>query len=149
MDINVQQTSLTKEWEFIRINSNSSDSSEEDIYVLLHIVETKKHTTHQLEIEIIPAFINSFYYRDSIYFRTWTVEVRLFGGIVNGQVKFAFNGDFIIKLDILRGKGLGSYVLGKLVRWVKQSCFASLKAKKHQYDAIWFSRIQEIKCHSN
>ena len=30
-----------------------------------------------------------------------------------------------------------------------QPCFASLKAKKHQYDAIWFSRIQEIKCHSN
>ena len=30
-----------------------------------------------------------------------------------------------------------------------QPCFASKKAKKHQYDAIWFSRIQEIKCHSN
>jgi hypothetical protein len=29
-----------------------------------------------------------------------------------------------------------------------QPCFASLKAKRHQYDAIWFSRIQEIKCHS-
>ncbi|MGB5633635.1 MAG: hypothetical protein WBM44_00780 [Waterburya sp.] len=30
-----------------------------------------------------------------------------------------------------------------------QSCFASQKAKKHYYDALWFSRIQEIKCHSN
>lgn len=30
-----------------------------------------------------------------------------------------------------------------------QPCFASRKAKKHYYDAIWFSRIQEIKCHSN
>ena len=30
-----------------------------------------------------------------------------------------------------------------------QPCFASKKAKKHQYDAIWFSRIQEIKCDSN
>lgn len=29
-----------------------------------------------------------------------------------------------------------------------QPCFASRKAKKHYYDAIWFSRIQEIKCHS-
>ena len=30
-----------------------------------------------------------------------------------------------------------------------QPCFASRKAKKHYYDAIWFSRIQEIQCHSN
>ena len=30
-----------------------------------------------------------------------------------------------------------------------QPCFASKKAKKQYYDAIWFSRIQEIKCHSN
>lgn len=30
-----------------------------------------------------------------------------------------------------------------------QPCFASLKAKKHQYDAIWFSRIREIQCHSS
>ena len=27
-----------------------------------------------------------------------------------------------------------------------QLCFASLKAKKQYYDAIWFSRIQEVKC---
>ena len=30
-----------------------------------------------------------------------------------------------------------------------QPCFASKKAKKHYYDAIWISRIQEIQCHSN
>lgn len=30
-----------------------------------------------------------------------------------------------------------------------QPCFASRKAKKHYYDAIWFSRIQEVRCHSN
>lgn len=30
-----------------------------------------------------------------------------------------------------------------------QPCFASKKAKKDYYDAIWFSRIQEIQCHSN
>lgn len=30
-----------------------------------------------------------------------------------------------------------------------QPCFASRKAKKQYYDSIWFSRIQEIKCHSN
>jgi hypothetical protein len=30
-----------------------------------------------------------------------------------------------------------------------QPCFASRKAKKQYYDAIWFSRIQEIKCHFN
>jgi len=30
-----------------------------------------------------------------------------------------------------------------------QPCFASRKAKKNYYDAIWFSRIQEIQCHSN
>lgn len=29
-----------------------------------------------------------------------------------------------------------------------QPCFASRKAKKQYYDAIWFNRIQEIKCHS-
>ena len=29
-----------------------------------------------------------------------------------------------------------------------QPCFASRKAKRHYYDAIWFCRIQEIKCHS-
>lgn len=29
-----------------------------------------------------------------------------------------------------------------------QPCFASQKAKRDYYDAIWFSRIQEIKCHS-
>ena len=29
-----------------------------------------------------------------------------------------------------------------------QPCFASRKARKHYYDAIWFSRIQEIRCHS-
>lgn len=27
-----------------------------------------------------------------------------------------------------------------------QPCFASLKAKKQYYDAIWFSRIRELKC---
>ena len=27
-----------------------------------------------------------------------------------------------------------------------QPCFASKKAKKQYYDAIWFSRIREIKC---
>jgi hypothetical protein len=27
-----------------------------------------------------------------------------------------------------------------------QPCFASKKAKKQYYDAIWFSRIHEIKC---
>lgn len=30
-----------------------------------------------------------------------------------------------------------------------QRCFASQRAKKHYYDAIWFSRIQEIRCYSN
>jgi hypothetical protein len=29
-----------------------------------------------------------------------------------------------------------------------QPCFASLKAKKQYYDAIWFSRIRELKCHA-
>lgn len=28
-----------------------------------------------------------------------------------------------------------------------QPCFASLKAKKQYYDAIWFSRIREVKCY--
>jgi hypothetical protein len=28
-----------------------------------------------------------------------------------------------------------------------QPCFASKKAKKQYYDAIWFSRIHEIKCY--
>ena len=27
-----------------------------------------------------------------------------------------------------------------------QPCFASKRAKKQYYDAIWFSRIREIKC---
>ncbi len=27
-----------------------------------------------------------------------------------------------------------------------QPCFASKKAKKQYYDAIWFSRIRELKC---
>lgn len=30
-----------------------------------------------------------------------------------------------------------------------QPCFASRKAKQHYYDAIWFSHIQKIKCHSH
>lgn len=30
-----------------------------------------------------------------------------------------------------------------------QPCFPSKKAKKHYYDAIWFSRIREIKCFPN
>ena len=30
-----------------------------------------------------------------------------------------------------------------------QPCFASKKAKKQYYDAIWFSRIQEINCYSS
>ena len=30
-----------------------------------------------------------------------------------------------------------------------QPYFASKKARKHYYDAIWFSRIQEIKCYSS
>lgn len=29
-----------------------------------------------------------------------------------------------------------------------QPCFASLKAKKQYYDAIWFTRIRELKCHA-
>ncbi len=28
-----------------------------------------------------------------------------------------------------------------------QPCFASKKAKKQYYDAIWFSRIREVKCY--
>ncbi|MGL4882352.1 MAG: hypothetical protein ACRC8K_15015 [Waterburya sp.] len=28
-----------------------------------------------------------------------------------------------------------------------QPCFASKKAKRQYYDAIWFSRIRELKCH--
>ena len=30
-----------------------------------------------------------------------------------------------------------------------QPCFASLKAKKQYYDAIWFTRIRELKCHAS
>ena len=32
---------------------------------------------------------------------------------------------------------------------IPQLCFASKKAKKQYYDAIWFSRIREIKCATN
>lgn len=32
---------------------------------------------------------------------------------------------------------------------IPQLCFASKKAKKQYYDAIWFSRIREIKCDTN
>ena len=32
---------------------------------------------------------------------------------------------------------------------IPQLCFASKKAKEQYYDAIWFSRIYEIKCATN
>lgn len=46
-------------------------------------------------------------------------------------------------------KGRDLFVPTTLLSQDIQPCFASQKAKKHYYDAIWFSRIQEIKCHSN
>ncbi|MGV2828184.1 transposase [Myxosarcina sp. GI1(2024)] len=46
-------------------------------------------------------------------------------------------------------KGRDLFFPSALLSQDVQPCFASLKAKKHQYDAIWFSRIQEIKCYSN
>lgn len=46
-------------------------------------------------------------------------------------------------------KGRDLFIPNTLLSHDVQPCFASQKAKKHHYDAIWFSRIQEIKCHSN
>lgn len=46
-------------------------------------------------------------------------------------------------------KGRDLFVPTALLSQDIQPCFASRKAQRHCYDAIWFSRIQEIKCHSN
>ena len=57
-----------------------------------------------------------------------------------------------IGLRWLRGvlhKGRNLFFPTTLLPQDIQPCFASKKAKKQYYDAIWFSRIQEIKYHSN
>jgi hypothetical protein len=46
-------------------------------------------------------------------------------------------------------KGRDLFVPTALFSQDVQPCFASQKAKRHYYDAIWFARIQEIKCHFN
>ncbi len=46
-------------------------------------------------------------------------------------------------------KGRDLFVPTTLFSQDVQPCFASQRAKKHYYDAIWFSRIQEIRCYSN
>ncbi len=46
-------------------------------------------------------------------------------------------------------KGRDLFVPTALFSQDVQPCFASQKTKKHYYDDIWFSRIREIRCHSD
>ncbi|MGK7949106.1 MAG: hypothetical protein AB4368_09955 [Xenococcaceae cyanobacterium] len=54
--------------------------------------------------------------KNNLYLKVWGVEIDL----IQGNVKFAHYMPFEIKPKELRNKGVGSYVLGKLVRWVKE-----------------------------
>ena len=109
------QTFQSKEWELIRVKKT-------DTYILLNSeITTNLFATDELKVTIIPLtsigdYYASNYSEKQLYLKVWGVEIDL----IQGNVKFAHDMSFEIKPKELRNKGLGSYVLGKLVRWVKE-----------------------------
>ena len=115
-----RQISVTENWEFVKIKSD--ESYWKDIYVLLHIVETKyRQISRELKIKIIPINMPSYIYTDSRKFKSWKVKVTFHDGLNQGKVKFGSDGGyFVIEPENLRSKGLGRYVVNKFVEWVQQ-----------------------------
>lgn len=119
MDSSDKQISVLENFEFIKIDSD--ELYLEDIYILLKFVEIKRLNTYRkLRITIIPIDMPSYIYTENRNFKAWAVEVLLPEDLYLGRVKFACDGVFEILPKELRGKGLGSYLLGKFVRWLKQ-----------------------------
>ena len=120
MNLANRQISVTENWEFVKIDSD--ESYWKDIYVLLHIVDTKyQQISRELKIKIIPIDMPGYIYTDSRKFKSWNVKVTFHDGLNPGKVKFGSDGgDLIIEPKGLRSKGLGTYVLDKFVRWVQQ-----------------------------
>ncbi len=110
-----RQTFQSKEWELIRVKKT-------DTYVLLYSERTiDLFAIDELKITIIPLTSIGDYYAGNygekqLYLKIWGIEIDL----IQGNVRFAHCMPFEIKPEELRNKGLGSYVLGKLVRWVKE-----------------------------
>ena len=115
-----RQIFVTENWEFVKIKSD--ESYWKDIYVLLHIVETKyRQISRELKIKIIPINMPSYIYTDSRKFKSWKVKVTFHDGLNQGKVKFGSDGGyFVIEPENLRSKGLGRYVVNKFVEWVQQ-----------------------------
>lgn len=105
----------SEEWEIINIKNTN-------IYVLLHSqIESNSNIRDELKITVIPLvsmgnYIAGDYKSKRLYFRVWSVEVDS----IAKRVKFADYMPFEIKPEELRGKGLGSYILGKMVKWIKE-----------------------------
>ena len=95
---------------------------ETETYILL--LSKKKidlFTEEELKITIIPLTSIGDYFAGNYNekrsgLKIWGAKIDL----IEGKVQFAHCMSFEIKPDELKEKGLGSYVLGKLVRWVRQ-----------------------------
>lgn len=109
-----RQTFESEGWELIKIK-------QAEIYVLLHFKkETDLFVSEKLKITIIPLTSLGNEQVDKgdeklLNLKVWGVEIDR----ITGQAKFGRYGAFEIQPDELRNKGLGSYVLSKLVQWVK------------------------------
>ena len=113
-----KQIVISEDWELIKVNFNDSNSRrsnlENDIYVLLHSVATTElFREDELKITVIPLNLSSY---DRSIHKVWSVKISL----TQGEVKFAHFMPFEILPKSLRGKGLGSHILSKLVRRVEQ-----------------------------
>ena len=109
-----RQTFESEEWELIKIK-------QAEIYVLLHSKkETDLFVSEKLKITIIPLTSLGNDQVDKgeeklLNLKVWGVEIDR----ITAQAKFCRYGAFEIQPDELKNQGLGSYVLSKLVGWVK------------------------------
>ncbi|VEP18352.1 hypothetical protein H1P_760018 [Hyella patelloides LEGE 07179] len=111
----------SEEWELIKIKhkdkikkSEVNYPEQEDIYIFLYSErKTTLFVNDELRITIVPFESLTQYNPYSSSFKVWGVEID----IIQGTVKFAHCMNFEI-LEELRNKGLGSYILEKLVQFV-------------------------------
>lgn len=113
-----KQIVVSEDWELIKVNLDDSNprrtNLENNIYVLLHSVATTElFREDELKVTVIPLNLSSY---ERCRHKVWSVKISL----TQGEVKFANFMPFEILPESLRGKGLGSYILSKLIRRVEQ-----------------------------
>lgn len=131
-----QQFIRSTEWELVRINPTTNYAYADEhhqaylgatVYVLLKKERvTELLLSDELNITIIPlvwcgnSVVGSRYahrFSESDWQpSTWGVRADL----ISHQVKFAHQGNLIIKCKRFRNRGLGSYIFSDFVRWAKE-----------------------------